>query len=173
VTVQSLTSSDKSARSFLDARDARQDSLARILSEAYPATIFLSLNIPGSKKAPPGSGALFNMILDDLFDAFVGLVMLEQADDLLGPYAIVALRADPAEVKKRCIALETNYPYSRLLDLDVYSISGTQIDRASLGCPPRRCLICLSPAIECIRLKRHSLDDVIARTHELLKPFSA
>lgn len=102
-----------------------------------------------------------------------GLSILEASFDALGPYAIIALPIDPREAKRRCIALETQQPHSRLIDLDVYSAQGVQIDRASLGVAARCCLVCPSPAVDCIRLKRHSLDQVIARTHELLRPFCA
>ena len=112
-------------------------------------------------------------MLDQLAQTFPGLSMLERSSDALGPYAIIALAIDPSEVKKACIALETGHPAARLVDLDVYSATGVQIDRASLGIAARPCLVCQSPAVDCIRRKRHSLDEVIAKTHELLSTFSA
>jgi holo-ACP synthase CitX len=169
-----LTLSDKSGRSlFLEARDRRQDALAQALSTGHPATVFLSLNIPGFDKAPPGSEALFILMLDELSKTFSGLLILEKGSGLLGPYAIMALDFDPVALKKRCITLETSHPAARLVDLDVYSAAGIQIDRASLCHAARPCLVCHEPAVECIRVKRHSLDDVISRTHELLAYFRA
>lgn len=174
MTVQSLTLSDKSGSSlFLDARDRRQDALAQALSAGQPATVLLSLNIPGFDKAPPGSEALFILMLDRLFRTFSGLLTLEKGSDRLGPYAIMALDLDPVALKKCCIALETSPPAARLVDIDVYSADGNQIDRRSLGYAARPCLVCNEPAVECIRVKRHSLDDVISRTHELLAYFRA
>ena len=170
---QSLTSSDKSVRSFLDARDRRQESLARIVGKGFPATVFLSLNIPGLDKTPSGSEALFLAILDQLVSSFPGLSLPEKSCDALGFYATMTLEIDPVAAKKRCIALETGNPSARLIDLDVYSAQGMQIDRASLGYPARTCLVCQSPAVDCIRLQRHSSVEVIARTHELLSPFTA
>ena len=99
--------------------------------------------------------------------------MLEKSFDALGPYAIIALQTDPRAAKQHCIALETGHPAARLIDLDVYSAAGEQIDRASLGLAARPCLVCRSPAVDCIRLKRHTLDEVIAKTHELLRSFCA
>lgn len=166
-----MTSSDKSVLSLLEVRDRRQDSLSRILSKGYPATVFLSLNIPGFEKAPPGSGALFALMLNTLFETLAGLLLHERADDLLGPYAILSLDMDPLALKKHCIALESTNPSARLIDLDVYSASAVQIDRASLGVAARNCLICPCPAVECMRMKRHTFDQVLAKTHELLSPF--
>lgn len=112
-------------------------------------------------------------MFDQLVLDFPGALVLEKSLDALGPYAIIALDIDPPEAKRRCIALETGQPAARLIDLDVYSAAGVQIDRASLGVAARSCLVCQSPAVDCIRRKRHSLDQVIAKTHELLSTFSA
>jgi holo-ACP synthase CitX len=167
-----LTPLEKFATSVLEAKDSRQAILSQILSKGYhPAIVFLSLNIPGSEKAPPGSEALFCWILGELSEAFPGLVILEKACDALGPYAIIDLDTDPEEAKKRCMALETNHPSARLIDLDVYSREGYQIDRKSLGFPSRPCLVCTQPAVECIRVKRHTVNEVIGKTHELLAHF--
>ncbi len=133
----------------------------------------MSLNIPGREKTPAGSPAFFLSIFNRLVQDFPGSSVLEKSLDALGPYAIIALKIDPREAKRRCIALETGHPAARLIDLDVYSAAGAQIDRASLGIAARSCLVCQSPAVDCIRLKRHSLEEVIAKTHELLSSFSA
>jgi holo-ACP synthase len=166
-----LTSSAKSVRSFLDARDSRQDRLSRCLCEAPPATVFLSLNIPGREKMPAGAQALFLSMLAQLAQTFPGLLIGESSSDALGPYAIIALQTDPLAAKRCCIALEAGSPAARLIDLDVYSGQGVQIGRASLGVAARACLLCRWPAVDCIRLQRHSIDEVIARTHELLSAF--
>lgn len=133
----------------------------------------MSLNIPGREKTPPGSEALFLSIFDRLVQDFPGSSQLEKSFDALGPYTIIALETDPQAAKTHCIALEASHPAARLIDLDVYSAAGVQIDRASLGVAARSCLVCQSPAVDCIRLKRHSLEEVIAKTHELLSSFSA
>ena len=111
-------------------------------------------------------------VFDQLALTFPGSSVVEQSFDALGPYAIIALMTDPQTAKQRCIGLETAQPAARLIDLDVYSAAGVQIDRASLGFAARPCLVCHCPAVDCIRLKRHSLDEVIAKTHELLSTFS-
>ena len=133
----------------------------------------MSLNIPGREKTPAGSQAFFLSIFDQLVLDFPGALVLEKSLDALGPYAIIALKIDPRAAKRRCIALETGHPAARLIDLDVYSPAGVQIDRASLGVAARSCLVCQSSAVDCIRSKRHSLEDVIAKTHELLSSFCA
>ena len=163
---QSLTSSAKSADSLLAARDTRQEALVRHWGKGQRATIFLSLNVPGSNKRPAGTQTLFDGVLHELDAAFAGIVRLVHACDALGPYAI-----DPVTTKTRCIGLEMQSPAARLVDLDVYSPAGVQIDRGRLGFPPRRCFVCPQAAAECMRTQRHSYKDVIAKAHALLSHF--
>ena len=171
MTVRSLTSSDKSALEFLEARDARQEGLAQHLSQGHPATIFLSLNIPGSEKSPPGAKALYHWLLGELAAAFPERVILRMASDLLGPYAIVAVDLDPKVAKKRCMAIENSHPAVRLADLDVYAMDGTQLGRQALALPARACLVCNAAAVDCMRTKRHTPDEVIAKANALLADF--
>ena len=167
----SSTSSARSRRSYLDARDSRQDALAWALGRGHPATLFLALNIPGGDKTPPGAEALFLWMLNQLPAVLPGFLESSKFHDVLGPYAILGLDSDPKVVKKACVHLEAGHPASRLIDLDVYSPNGQQVDRSSLGLPARACLVCDQPAVDCIRAKRHSLHSVIHRVHELLAPF--
>ena len=167
----SSTSSARSRRSYLDARDSRQDALAWALGRGHPATLLLALNIPGGDKTPPGAEALFLWMLNQLPAVVPGFVESSKFHDVLGPYAILGLDSDPKVVKKACVHLEAGHPSSRLIDLDVYSPDGQQVDRSSLGLPARACLVCDQPAVDCIRAKRHSLHSVIHRVHELLAPF--
>ena len=171
MTAPSSTSSARSSRNYLEARDSRQDALAQALSTGHPATLFLSLNIPGSKKTPPGAEALFLWMREKLHAGFPGLACLTEARDVLGPYALFGLDIDPPVVKKRCVGLETDHPSARLIDLDVYAADGRQIDLVSLGLQGRSCLVCDQQAVDCIRAKRHAFEETICKVHELLAPF--
>ncbi len=88
--------------------------------------------------------------------------------DALGPWAVLASSFAPAVTKRAAIDLEATLPAGRLLDLDVYDSSGAQIDRASLGVPARTCLVCARPAVECIRVGRHSAGEVGDAARRLL-----
>jgi len=161
----------RQAASYLEARDSRQDALAQALSRGHPATLFLSLNIPGPEKTLPGAEALFFWMLDQLPAHFPNPAIECETSDLLGPYVILGIEADPIAVKEACIQLEAEHPSSRLIDLDVYAIDGTQIDRGCLGHESRTCLVCDQRAVDCIRAKRHSFEETICKVHELLAPF--
>jgi holo-ACP synthase CitX len=158
---------------ILNARDGRQEALVRVLGTGHAVLLFLSHNIPGQEKMPPGAKAFFSWMSARVETRFPTAANLASASDALGPYCILGLDDDPASVKRHCIALETEHPSSRLIDLDVYTPAGTQIDRTSLGLPARPCLLCNRRAVDCIRNKRHSLDEIVAKAHELLRPFQS
>lgn len=163
----------KQTAKFLAAREARQELLFRALAAGRPATLFVSLNLPGPDKSPPGATRLFRQGCAQIADTFPGSLLLAADCDALGHFALRVLDADPLTVKRLCIGIEENHPAARLLDLDVYCSETGQIGRASLKLPARRCLLCARPAVECMRLKRHPYPELIVKTHELLTHFPA
>ena len=151
----------------------RQEALTRALGAGHPATVFLSLNIPGREKTPPGAEAFFSWMSGGVDAEFPGAARLASSFDALGPCLILGIDGDPVSVKRKCVELETGHPSSRLVDLDVYTPAGGQIGRASLGLPARSYLVCDQRAVDCIRARHHGFDEVIARVHELLAPFAS
>jgi holo-ACP synthase CitX len=166
-----LTRSEPFALEVLGARDGRQDALTQALGAGHPATLFLSLNIPGREKTPPGAEAFFSWMRARVEAEFPAAARLAASCDALGPYAILGVDEDPLAVKRRCIGLETAHPSSRLIDLDVYTPAGEQLGRASLGLAARACLVCEQRAVDCMRTQRHGFAEVVAKAHELLLPF--
>ena len=158
---------------FLRARETRQAVLSAALGLSGKPVIFLSLNIPGADKSPPGYAALFESMRAALVGDLPSLAMMNEGRDALGPFLIASLEMDVTELKKRCIALETASAAGRLIDLDVYAALGLQVDRQSLGLPGRPCLVCDQAAVDCIRSKRHPYNEVIGKVNELLAPFIA
>jgi holo-ACP synthase CitX len=164
-------SSDKSARSFLAARDARQAALERALRQGWATTVFLSLNIPGAEKMPPGASALLRWALAAVQQEYPQRVIFENGVDALGGYAILGLESTPLAVKIWCVGVETRIPAARLIDLDVYTPDGTQLGRQALAQPARPCLLCPQDAVECMRLKRHQPQEVIRQAEACLAPW--
>jgi holo-ACP synthase len=164
---------EKLQHSIIAARDQRQELLTGYLTSGYAATIVISLNIPGPDKNPPGVQGLFSWAFNSLDEVLPTVLKHSQPDTVLGPYGLMLVNLNQAEVKRHCIAVETAHPFCRLLDLDVYDATGRQVDRASLDMPPRSCFVCDLPAVECIRFKRHSFQETTAKTHEFLAHFRA
>lgn len=161
-------SSVKSASELLAARDARQELLERALAAGRPALLFLSLNLPGPDKSPPGARLLFRCTFERIAESFPGSLLLTRERDALGDYALRALDVEPLAAKRLCVGIEESHAATRLVDLDIYAPGHGQVGRAALGLPPRPCLLCGEPAVDCMRSKRHPLTSVIAQAHALL-----
>ncbi len=159
---------------FLAARERRQELVAAaIAARGGATTAFLSLNIPGAEKTPPGAEAFFAAMRDRTLAALAPCAIVEEGRDALGPYAIFSLAIAAVEAKRTCVALEASEPGARLADLDVYASDGRQVDRASRGLAGRSCLVCTQAAVDCIRAGRHQPHEVINRVHELLANYRA
>jgi len=161
-------SSAKLRSDLIAARDRRRELLEERLSGGYQATVFVSLNIPGAQKNPPGATALFSWALRRMLSEFTEAANLLRSSDPLGPFAIISLNLEAVGVKRRCIAMESTEPFARLVDFDVFDGNSCQIGRAALGLLPRPCLICDQAAVDCIRLHRHAAEEILERINELL-----
>ena len=158
--------------SLLDAREQRQAALLDVMRGGPEALVFVSLNIAGRDKWPDGAEALFAWALRLALVACGQSSPAVLSHDALGCYAIVVGTA-ALELKRRMVSIESADVAARLVDLDVYDASGIQIGRQQLGLAPRNCLLCAEPAVDFMRAKRHPVEEVIARTHELLSNFRA
>jgi len=165
--------SGASRAELLSARDRRQVAIDRHLGTGHPSLVAASLNLPGPEKRPPGAEALFRWAVARLSSRLPGAVLLDARHDAAGPFALLAAQPGPVETKLACVAVEAAHPAARLVDLDVYAPGGAAIDRAALGLPPRPCLLCGAPARECMRLRRHLPEEVVARALALLADLPA
>ena len=158
---------------LLAARDVRETLLAQQRAASSDTLVLISTVIPGAVKTPPGSTALFAWGRERLHRHLAGYRELLADTDLLGPYSIFAIASDPYQVKQDCLRIEAEQPAARLLDIDVYAADGRQIGRREIGAPARPCLLCNEPAVDCIRLNRHSPERLHDHVADLLKPFAA
>lgn len=158
---------DALRNSLLEARDRRQALLEGLFPAPCPATLMLSLNLPGDEKTGERARRLFDWGEKALLRALP--VVLELAgSDPLGPFALYRTQLEARQVKRLVIALESGHPAGRLLDLDVYDQRGRAVDRAALNLSPRSCLLCPEPALACIRVKRHQSQALKARAQAVI-----
>lgn len=153
---------------LLHARDGREV-LVQAALEGTPATVVMvSTVIPGPRKTPAGSERLVHWAVEELERRLSGAWLLARNRDALGLYALLATRQHAVEVKARCVAIEDSRPAARLLDLDVHPTPGRRLGRAELGLPPRPCLLCGEPAVDCMRLNRHPQQGLVRHVERLL-----
>ncbi len=154
---------------FLEARDARQRELTRalFLFEGSGCLLMAGTNVPGPDKHAGGLAALLDEALERLARTHP-LRILVSGLDALGPWRLAHVPAPAEAVKAAAVAVEGLDPAARLLDLDVYRPNGSQAGRAALGLPPRTCLLCDRPAVDCIRSQAHPVEDLRAQVDRLL-----
>jgi holo-ACP synthase len=157
---------------LLVARDARETLLASARAGAAMTLISVSTAIPGPAKTPPGSERLFEWGLQQLQQRLRLSRVLAGRVDLLGPFSVASVDIPPQQVKQICVAIEQQQPAARLLDLDVYAADGHRLGRSDVSAPVRRCLLCMQPAADCIRLQRHPLKELLDHVKSLLAPFA-
>jgi len=89
----------------------------------------------------------------------------EQTDD--GFQAFAALLVPVKELKLFSIHVETDFFFGPLIDLDVME-AGVSQERANLGFPPRKCLVCDHDAKECSSRCTHSLEETEEAVRRIL-----
>lgn len=156
----------------LAAREARvarrQDALSRLGLPVVTVTPVM----PGPVKDCLASRHLQQAALGALADLFrerqwpANQVRAEMATT--GPEALIGVAADPFELKRALVELETSHPLGRLWDLDVTDPRHGDLSRRGLGLPVRRCFICDEPAHVCARSRAHPLDAVLGAIKDTL-----
>lgn len=164
---------------ILESRDARALRQRELLG-AYPGKTLISFTVipPGEVKRTGWSPVVAAEGLSALHERFT-IIFEEKRDLPTGFEAFLVVDLPALEVKRICCDIEDTHPLGRLMDIDV--ITETRQDgalaepsprpmtRAEIGLPERRCLICERPARECIRARRHTADELLARYNEILK----
>ncbi len=150
-----------------DARAARQKELLR----AFPSSTLLCLTVqlPGAQKRNAVSLTIAGAAVEAIRKAFP-IEMEELLDLETGYEGYFMLPLEALEVKRRACELEDSHPLGRLMDLDVISLSGI-LDRASIGLPPRKCLLCDNEARFCMRAKTHTTEELLSKIEQMTKDF--
>lgn len=126
--------------------------------------VTLKANIPGPNKNIPISYILINLFKDKLAGKLNPLSMsfYESSD---GPYYIFLFNKD--KVLKNSLKELEEEKLGRFVDIDCFYDSSKSISRNN----PRRCYLCDDLAFNCIRSKKHSLEDLIDYVNNEVKDY--
>ncbi|MBP3202238.1 MAG: citrate lyase holo-[acyl-carrier protein] synthase [Bacteroidales bacterium] len=157
---------------LLESRDRRAAHQRKLLEE-WPAStlVCITVQLPGPIKRDSRSLLIGGAGMAALLDKFGSVLQHVQVKDLetgYEAYLIVPLPA--ALVKKMTSEIEETHPIGRLMDIDVITSEGP-LDRAAIGLPPRRCLLCDNEARYCMRAKTHTPEELWARINHLIKTY--
>ena len=157
---------------LLEARDRRvRRQLEMLASHPGHTLVCITVNIPGSIKRTAESVDIGHEALRATMAALGTLAATDTAavgDHDTGFEAFLLTAATPNETKRICVGIEESHPLGRLFDIDVIRPDGTPVSREDQQGGMRKCLICDQPARVCMRLRTHTINElleVINRMH--------
>ena len=156
---------------ILEAREQRVLRQQELLSAFYLPLISFTLNIPGPDKSGPLAEKAFYLgcrLLQGQLKAYK-TAHFEQRCTAAGWEAFFCVEASEETLKQIAVFLEDKTPGGRVFDMDVLTPAGQKLDRAALGAPRRKCLLCDADAALCGRSRAHSLDALQSKTNALME----
>ena len=138
----------------------KQQELLKRFSSSF--LISLSINIPSAIKLSHESLVIFKSayeaILKLLKQTDIELLLVDSYQHITGVEALWVCKGDAKSLKIATCKLEEEHPLGRLMDIDVFEVTGTLLSRTQFGFTKRRCLLCDEQAIICAKERRHSYE---------------
>lgn len=157
---------------MLDARERRLAWQQKLLAQYRLPMVCFTMNIAGPVKAGPLIRNGFELgkryLKEQLDSLHLPCAHWEEVHALTGSEACYLIDADPLLLKEATCSVEDCWEIGRLFDMDVLKPDGKKISRSRLGLGPRRCLICGGPAKECARSRTHTVEQLQAKTRDIL-----
>lgn len=152
-----------SLEEMLESRDARARHQRKLLQDNPGKTLIcLTVVMPGPVKRSRQSLLIAMAAMTAIIQRFgTDQEQVEAFDLATGFEAYLLTSASVVDAKRAVCRIEEEHPLGRLFDIDVIGRDGIPVERASLGLPPRSCLICGRPARECMRSGRHGYEDLL------------
>ena len=159
---------------MLAARDDRYRKQQSLL-KADPEAVVVEGTVvtPGNRKRTHESLVAGKAMEEAIGKALGDHVVHSETLDLPTGYEVyLQLRGlTPAQAKQLTCAAEEQHPLGRLFDIDVLDGEGRPISRQSIGLKPRTCLLCGDDARICMRLGRHSYDDLAEHISQMVENY--
>lgn len=131
--------------------------------------ISLTLNLPGGYFQYANWDNVMKKAVEEIDRVFgKNTKATDQKLGKWGPegYWTVALPIE--EVKKKAIQIEEQHSLGRLFDIDVINLEGSALSRRDFNLPPRKCIACNNPAVECYVSKRHTGEELKIKVDEMI-----
>ncbi len=156
---------------ILTARENRAEKQKELLRQYKKPLICFTMNIPGPVKYNPDIAWGFELGSRWLELQLKDLSVLHRENFLLptGCEGYYVVDAPAKTLKLRAVQIEDSAPVARLFDMDIIDTQGQKLERTTLGFPERKCLLCGNPAYICSRSRAHSVEQLQAKTTQLLK----
>jgi holo-ACP synthase/triphosphoribosyl-dephospho-CoA synthase len=158
-------------KDILEAKEARSIRQREFKEKHEVVVVSITINMPGPLKDTPILRRLRDYAVLEVKRQFQ-ILAEEQVNLLTGPEALLAIDNEGWLVKKAAMKIEESYPFSRLLDIDVFDTMGKLLSRRDEG-KGRGCFVCGGEFVLCRREDRHSQEDLLGAVRNMLNQFSA
>ncbi|MGI6117227.1 MAG: citrate lyase holo-[acyl-carrier protein] synthase [Bilifractor sp.] len=153
---------------MLKCRERRAAIQHEMIKKYHCAIISFCMNIPGPVKTNPDIRCAFEagkQDIDEMIRSSGWQVCDEKCiHEKTGDEAILAVNADPAEIKKKTTRIEETHPVGRLFDIDVLDSNGQKLSRGTW----RKCIICGRKAQDCASRRIHSVREMQDKVDEII-----
>lgn len=146
------------------AREDRARRQRELLGRFSCPLICFTMNIPGPVKDSPLIRRSFRWGLARLEEQLPHLRHREVLEEITGCEAYLAVEADAAELKQICTQIEEGTSIGRLFDMDVLTVTGEKLERAT----PRSCIVCGAPGRGCASRRLHSVEELTSAVRKIM-----
>ena len=140
--------------------------------EKYGAVLVsITINMPGPIKDMPILRKLRDYAVKQVSKK-LNVLGKEGVNLLTGPEALVAVDGDGWTVKGITVEIEEEHPFTRLLDIDVFTSDSRLLSRQDQG-QGRGCFICQGKSAICMREHKHTQAELQQAVDMMLNQFKA
>lgn len=156
---------------ILLAREARAAYQQDLLATYCCPLVCFTMNIAGPVKTSPLIERAFDMGLAELISCLPASEILfkDVQKEKTGCQAMLAVNMDADKLKKICTDIEDASKLGRLFDMDVLDSDGGKLDRSLVNGRARNCLVCGAPGRGCAARRLHTVSELQAVTHSIMK----
>ncbi len=156
---------------ILLAREARAALQQKLLNTYRCPLVSFTMNIAGPVKTSPLIERAFETGLSELAKHLPDekILFCHKTMEITGYEAMLSVDIEAVTLKKICTDIEDAAPLGRLFDMDVLDSDGHKLDRDIVKGGPRNCLVCGAPGRGCAARRLHSVSELQAVTHSIIK----
>jgi holo-ACP synthase len=153
-------------------REKRYNKILDLIEQYNLPIVCGKINYPGmdknSKEAEMAFKDLKILMNEGFRSDFIYRVYLNGYD---GQSMLGVVNKDALEAKKAAIKIEEEHSLGRIFDIDVYIKDGSSLGREKISKTERKCVMCGQNARVCIKLQRHSQEEVLIEINKQIKRY--
>lgn len=158
---------------MLNRREERVLFQKDLIERYHVPIISFSMNIAGPYKTDKFIECAFftglRRILDRLSKEKIKPLFFKAFFLTTGPEAFICVDCDPVSLKRWAVEIEDSSVLGRLFDIDIIGVDFNKIERKTLGCEERKCLLCNNEAKLCSSRRLHSVSELQEKTQEIVR----